>query len=274
MIWTEKHLPKEYREHIIFKNLDLIDEFYDFLSYNSLSFLPNGLPGKFPNTDTYIFSSIKGTIDSIRLLLKNAHINDAYAIARKYFDEIMIDVYMTVYKQEQIRKNPNDLMFTVERVKKWIDESFKMPKHDDIIKYFSRSESYHILFAYFDFDKRFRKIRELLDDNMHMNSYQLMLTNDNEISNQYRTRYLELLNTCICDLFRYHYASCIYLNPQYFMASDYIDYMDLGLTPPEGSENWIASIAQDMFDRVIKPHKELALFLKENVDLNIKCDYD
>lgn len=274
MGWTDKQLPKEYIEHVIFKNLDSISEFYDFISFNSYSFLPDGLPGTFPNIDTYIFSSIRGTIDSVRLLLKNAHLNDAFAIVRKYFDEVFLDVYLTVYRKEQIRKNSEVLLFTVERVKKWMDESFRIPKYDDIIKYFERSESYRSLFAYFDFEKRYRKIRELLDDNMHMNSYQLMIANDNEIYNQYRTRYLNILNTCLNDLFRYHFASSIYLNPHYFMASDYINCLELGLTPPEGSENWIASLAQKMFGKFIKPHKDLALFLIDNVYLEIDCNYD
>lgn len=274
MRWTEDQLSKEYKEHVIFKNLDSFSEFYDFISINSYSFLPDGLPGTFPNIDTYIFSAIRGTIDSVRLLLKNAHLNDAFAIVRKYFDEVLLDVYMTVYRQEQIKKNPEVLLFTVERVKQWLDESFRIPKYDDMIKYFERSESYRSLFAYFDFEKRYRKIRELLDDNMHMNSYQLMITNDNEVYNQYRTRYLNLLNTCMNDLFRYHFASSIYLNPHYFMASDHVDCLDLGLTPPEGSENWIANIAQRMFDNIIKPHKDLALFLLNNVYLEIECNYD
>ena len=274
MKWNDEKLPKEYREHEIFRNLDSIKDFYDFLSYSSFSFLPEGLIGTFPNIDTYIFSSIKGTIDSVCLLLKNAHINDAFAIVRKYFDEILLDVYLTVYRQDQKRKNSDVLLLTVERVKKWIDENFKMPKYDNMLKYFERSESYRHLFTYFDYEKRYRKIREILDDNMHMNSYQWMITNDNEIHNQYRTSYLNLLNTCICDLFRYHFASSLYLNPQYYMASNYVDCLDLGQTPPEGSENWIANVAQEMFDEIIKPHKDLALFLTENVYLEINCKYE
>ena len=58
------------------------------------------------------------------------------------------------------------------------------------------------------------------------------------------------------------------------MASNYVDYLDLGQTPPEGSENWIANIAQETFNKIIKPHKELALYLKENVYLDIECDYE
>ena len=270
-IWTEAQLPEEYREHEIFKNLDSIDGFYDFLSFNSFGFSSEGIPEIFPNIDSRIFSSIKGTIDSIRLLLKNAHLNDAFAIARKYFDEIFLDVYMTVYRQEQRRKNPNILLLDVERVKKWMNDHFSVPQYGNMIKYFERSESYHKLFAYFDFEKRYRKIRDLLDDNMHMNSYQWMVTNDNQIFNQYRVRYLNILNTCVCDLFRYHFASCLYLNPHYFVASDYVDYLDFGQTPPEGAENWVAPLAQEMFDKYIKPHKNLSIFLADSVFLEIDC---
>lgn len=272
--WNEERLPKDYREHEIFMNLESMDDFYDFLSDSSFSFSSVGLPGTSSNIDTYIFSSIRGTIDSVRLLLKNAHLNDAFAIVRKYFDEIFLDVYLTVYRKEQIRKNPDVLLMIVERVKKWKDETFKMPLYHNMIKYFERSESYRSLFAYFDFEKRYRQIRDILDDNMHMNSYQLMKTNDNSLHNQYKTRYLNLLNTCICNLFRLHFASCLYLNPHYFAASDYVDYLDIGLTPPEGSQYWIANAAQKMFDKMIKPHKELALFLKESVFLDIECDYE
>ena len=100
---------------------------------------------------------------------------------------------------------------------------------------------------------------------MHMNSYQLMRFNDNEMHNEYKTRYLNLLSTCICDLFRFHFASCLYLNPHYCVASDYLDYLDMGLTPPQGSQDWVANAAQEMFDKMIKPHKELALFLKKRL---------
>ena len=42
------------------------------------------------------------------------------------------------------------------------------------------------------------------------------------------------------------------------MASTYMDYMDMGMMPPKGCENWIASFAQDAFDKIIKPHMEIA----------------
>ena len=62
-------------------------------------------------------------------------------------------------------------------------------------------------------------------------------------------------------LFLLHLSFIFHLNPNYPMASVYMDYMEEGLTPPEGSEAWIAPFAQDTFDRVIKPHKDIANFI-------------
>lgn len=53
------------------------------------------------------------------------------------------------------------------------------------------------------------------------------------------------------------------------MASDYMDYMEMGETPPEGSEEWIASYAQDAFDKYIKPNVKLADYIKSTSFLQI-----
>lgn len=69
--------------------------------------------------------------------------------------------------------------------------------------------------------------------------------------------------------FRMHLSFIFHLNPQYLMASDYMDYMDEGMTPPAGCENWIATFAQDAFDKVIKPHKSIANFILSKCYLKI-----
>ena len=54
------------------------------------------------------------------------------------------------------------------------------------------------------------------------------------------------------------------------MASDYMDYVEMGENPPEGSEAWIAPFAQDAFDKVIKPHKAIANFILTTCYLEIQ----
>lgn len=53
------------------------------------------------------------------------------------------------------------------------------------------------------------------------------------------------------------------------MDSTYIDYLDEGATPPEGSENLIASYAQEAFDKYIKSQDQLAIFIKNNCSFQI-----
>jgi hypothetical protein len=45
------------------------------------------------------------------------------------------------------------------------------------------------------------------------------------------------------------------------MASDYIDYLDLGLTPEEGSQYLVAPFIQNIFDTEIKT-KRIDLYLE------------
>ena len=50
--WNEERLPKEYREHEIFTNLESTNDLYDFLSNNSFNFPCEGLLLAFSNIDS------------------------------------------------------------------------------------------------------------------------------------------------------------------------------------------------------------------------------
>lgn len=265
-------LPKEYKENPIFSDMSLMMDTYEFLSFNSFGFMPDGLPGEWINYETYIFSSLKGTIESMKMLLASAHINDAYAVLRKYFDEIMISVFYAVYSDDQIRANKNKLLFTVQKLKDWMDGKAMTPKYDAIIKYLKRSKSFGNLMSLFIFekDKGFGKIRSYLDDNMHINRYILMLNNDNEIHNERRVNLLNRFHNYLNAIFSFHFASVAYCTPHYLTATCYRDCLEFGETPPEGSQNWVAIVAQKTFDEFIKPLSKIAKFLKKNTYLDLE----
>ena len=71
---------KEYSDHKIFNELKACADFYGSLSFSIMSFVSQGTTAI--TFDTYIFTSIQGTIESISLLLKNGHkkySHDTYA---------------------------------------------------------------------------------------------------------------------------------------------------------------------------------------------------
>lgn len=265
-------LLKEYTEHSIFGDMSIMMDTYNFLSYNSFGFMPDGLPGEWINYETYIFSSLKGTIESMKMLLESAHINDAFAVLRKYFDEIMIAVFYVVYCQDQIKGNRDKLLYTVQKLKDWRDGKAKSPKYDAIVKYLKRSKSFSDLMSKFVFEKErgFGKIRSYLDDNMHINRYILILNNDNELHNERRVKLLNRFHNYLNAIFSFHYASVIFTTPHYLTATYYRDCLEFGETPEEGSQNWVASIAQNAYSKFVKPMSSIAEFLKKNTYLEFE----
>ena len=53
-------------------------------------------------------------------------------------------------------------------------------------------------------------------------------------------------------LFIKHFSYLFYIKDIYMCSSDYIDAMDLGLTPIEDSQYWVANFIQVAFNNWIK----------------------
>jgi hypothetical protein len=100
-IKPEDRLGKEYIEHSVFEQLKYYSSFYDFLSFSIMGWSSMGTKAII-NLDTYTYSSIKGTIDSITEILFKGRINDAYALLRKYYDSTIINIYTNLYLIEFI----------------------------------------------------------------------------------------------------------------------------------------------------------------------------
>lgn len=66
-----------------------------------------------------------------------------------------------------------------------------------------------------------------------------------------------------------HMSFIFYLNGHYMMAHTHMDYLEMGDTPPEGSQYWLAKYAQDAFDEFIKPYPKIATFVKEHCYMEI-----
>ena len=106
-----RKIRKDYLEHDIFSVLQDIIDFYDLLSYNSFLFVDNSLlTSVVQNLDTSVFDAMCGTIESIKMVLGNGRINDAYSLLRKYDDAIMVDAYMNIILRKENDKFFADLL--------------------------------------------------------------------------------------------------------------------------------------------------------------------
>lgn len=258
-------MPETYLKHKVFDDLKSMVQFYDSISMSCFNFIATGTHG-ITNYASYVYTAIEGTLDSISVLLAKGRINDAYTLIRKLFDDILLEIYMDVTLKDKFSMDN----FFVEEINEWIQGKHRIPKTEKILKYLEKSEKTKDLYPLFGWDTYLKKNRELLDDSVHSNRFHLMLLNCNTVYIEDRERHLKNCELILNQLFLLHLSFIFHLNPQYLMASDYMDYVEEGQAPPHGCENWVAWFAQEAFNKVIKPHPRIAELIKRTCCLEIE----
>jgi len=247
------HAPnfdKDFTQHEIFSQLDDLINFYDMLSFSTMGFISSGLIGVI-NLNTHVFTSIKGTIDSIKLVLNNGRINDAYALLRKYYDSTIINIYTNLYIEDKSTLEK----YIVDKIQNWIKGTEKLPEYRVMSEYIRNSERLKAITELILVNKNFNNIRQRCHDHMHYNYYHNIIYNDNQVHLENRVKYLDVFSNDLKSLFIQHFAYFFYLMDHYMTSSDYVDHLDVGMTPPEDSQYWVASFIQDAFDNWIKPNR-------------------
>ena len=199
---------KEYQEHPIFEQLEGYTKFYNFFSYSIMGFLTLGTKS-IMNIDTRVYSSMGGTIDSIMLLLQRGRINDAFALQRKFYDSLLMNVYVNLYLDDQHSLEN----FIVEKIQGWLQGTDQLPNSQSMNNYIKDSPKTAELYSMLHKDDRYDKIRDRGNDNTHYNFFRNVMLNDNEVYNKRRVEYLNPMQSDINQLVLMHLSYIFILNP-------------------------------------------------------------
>lgn len=245
---NNRRLTKDYQEHKIFNELDIYSEFYNYLGFSTFLWVQKGIEGL--NFDNYIFASMKGTIESIKLILEDGKINDAFSLTRRYYDNVIINIYAVLYLED----NHSIDNFIVDKINNWIKNKEKLPEYREMNNYLRNSEKLKSINKIIFKDTYYKNMRQRLNDHTHYNYFQYMFYNNNEMVdiNNNRIKLLDQLSIDIKNIFILHFIWLFSIKDNYMMASDYTDYLDMGMNPPENSEYWISPFIQNIFDDIIK----------------------
>jgi len=256
-----------YSEHQVFKQLSEYTEFYDHLSYSVMMWITQGTIDSILNIDTYVYSSIQGTLESIKDILIKGRINDSYALLRKYHDSVIINIYSNLYLDD----NFNIENFVVEKINNWLHGKEQLPEYRVMSEYIHKSEKLAKINKLLYKDNRYREIRDRCNDHTHYNFYHNLLLNDARIYLKNKAGILNRFSKDLENLFILHLTYLFYLKDNYMMSSDYIDSLDLGLTPEEGSQYSVAPFIQEIFDMVIKKNRiDLAIEIKNHSAMKLE----
>lgn len=259
-------LKKTYIEHPIFEQLSKYAEFYESLAYSVMLFISTGTQSIF-NIDSYVYSSMRGTLESIKDILIKGRINDAYALLRKYYDAAIINIYTCLYLED----NLDIENFIVEKVNNWVKGDERLPNIRTMNNYIQRSKKTAKIYKLLHKDGRYSDLRDRCNDNMHYNFYFNVVLNDNQIRLNNRLSILNMFSKDLENILILHLSYLFYINEHYMMASDYIDCLECGVEPEPDSQYLVAPFIQEIFDTVInKNRKDLAIEVKNKTNMTLE----
>lgn len=252
-----------YKNHHVFEQLSKYAEFYKDLSFSIMRFASKGTKSVF-NIDSYVYSSIQGTLESIKDILIQGRINDAYALLRKYYDVTIINIYSNLYLNDNFSLEN----FVVDKIDNWLQGKEKLPEYRVMSQYIRTSKKLSRINDLIYKDATYRELRERCNDHTHYNFYYNLLLNNNEIYLKDRIIILNRFSKDLENVFVLHLSYVFYLNDHYMMSSDYVGSLDIGLTPEEGSQYYVAPFIQEIFDSVIKKSRmDLAMEIKAQTSM-------
>ena len=251
--------------HKVFNSLDYFIEFYELFSFGVMSYIPHGVHSLL-NIDTYVYSSMQMSLDSIKQLLKLGRINDAYALLRNFYDSVIINIYYTLY----IKSNIEQYDFIIDKINNWYLGKERLPQFQTMKKYIEDSSYLKEINGIINLDKSYKIIRDNCNNHVHYNSFDTMIKNDARKFDENRERIFDQISSNIVDIIIYHISYIFLLNEQYMSSSDYIDALECGLKPEEGSQYFVAPYIKKFFNKVIKTNrKDIAELIIRNTNMKI-----
>lgn len=262
---TNSEIDARYLSNEIFVQLESYSSFYESLAFTVMNWLPSGVTWAL-SVDTYVLSSIQGTIESIIDILKQGRINDAYALTRKYHDSAIINVYANLYLEDNFSLNN----LVVKQIDEWVSGKQSLPRYQDMIRYIEESDRLKDMAKLLNTGKTYHTIRKHCDDQMHYNFFAAVLLNDNKVHVD-RQQPLHQLAVDIEQIFIQHFALLFTVKDHYMSSSDYLDALEVGMQPEEGSQYFVAPFVQTMFDTLIKVKRpDVAAVIKENTVMQLE----
>ena len=215
----------------------------------------------------YVFSLetvVKGlelTAGSIVSCCQFGCLADANSLLRKYRDDMFFYLYLKVYDEtKKINSSHKNITKMENNIEHWIKNDLSNLQIYEVLKEIAQSPPVAEATQKYNLKSYFDQIGERLNNYVHSNGVKYY----NRNVNAYRGNELqEQLNSLLEDMqfitvtFMFLMTVCA---PYLIMSTDYIDYLECGDTPPEGSQYWVAPFVVN--------------FLKENLHLIDKSCID
>jgi hypothetical protein len=247
---SELDSEPDFSDHPTSCDLTSYAAFYEFLSDSAFRFVSLGVKRAL-GVHSHVYLSMRATLLSIQSTVSRGRLGDAYALLRRYYDSVIIDTYTNAYLPD----NHSLENWVVEKIDSWVRGDSALPRLPEMYAYIRSSEKTAPMSRLLNSDDRYKQIRDRCNDHLHYNFYRYVQLNDGRVHLPERPERMDELRRDVRDVFVMHLAFAFFLNDAYMMASNYVDALDCGVTPAEGSQYWVAAFVQEIFDSVLRVHR-------------------
>jgi hypothetical protein len=261
-----EQLNKQYREHKVFAQLTEYSDFYESFSQSVMNWVTQGTKSIL-NLDTYVYSSMQGTLESIHDILFKGRINDSYSLLRKFYDSTIINIYSNLYLEDNFSLDN----FFVTQIENWRKGADKLPEYRIMSQYIKNSPKLKVISDLLQRDQTYKNIRARCNDHTHYSYFHNLMLNNNRIYSPDRIKVLDNFSSDLEHIIIQHLAYIFTVHDHYMMSTDYSDSMNVGVTPEEDSEYWVAPFIQEIYDKLIKEKRpEVAKELKKHTTMKLE----
>lgn len=212
-----------------------------------------------------ILTSTELTIGSITECCNCACFGDANILLRKYRDDLFFYLYIMIYEDSRKLAQNKIINEMEENICRWIENGLSNLYIQDVLKTIGNSPKLKGAIIKYHLQQSFNKIGERLNNFVHGNG--IAFYNRNIISYK-RDELYNYLKALTNDM-KYITITFLFLlilcTPYLVQSTDYIDFLDIGVTPDEETKYWVAPFVEEfIYNNIHLIDKNCYKYLKEN----------
>lgn len=259
------------KDHELFNTLNGFKDFHEIIAYNLFGSKTNGVHG-YLNLQFDISKYLALQLESISRILTIGNIGDSFTLLRKYEDLTLISIYLCLIEQNEFYKDRKieGWPWIIDQLNDWASNNmnFKMKSFEKINKEIRESELQeimHILESKIDY----LKLRNNTGNRYtHFNQFKTVFSLI-DLDNSTISNILSHFEYALTHNFIRYFSLLAIVREDYFMSSDYIDYLDAGEKPEEEALFWVLPFANELLNKVIHQNRpDVAKYIVENSQMH------
>lgn len=206
--------------------------------------------GKYTFSLQMISNAFELTAGSIISCCESGCMADAYSLLRKYRDDLFFYLYILVYDSCNKLDNKSPAVAQMEtNIERWIKNDLDDLHIGTVLQAIGQSSQARTAVQKYKLKPYFDTLNKKLNDYVHSNGVSFY----NQNVNAYRGKALQSQFEALLEDMRFITITFLFLlalcSPLSIMSTDYMDYLDCNMTPPEDSQYWVAPFICEFLER-------------------------